>query len=352
MKYFRILTVLIASLLTAQPLHAQPYTPIPIDELVQAAEQGDPRAMLELGVRYETGYQLPKNENNAFHWYTQAAKAGNTTAMINLGWSYADGTGTPADPDMAIEWFNKAAELGDPEGYDSIAYMYDYAEGVPEDLEKAELFYLKAIDMGCAFSATNYADMLTFQDDISQQDLEKARNLYRLAAETGDAYAMYSYGYDILCNSDDPAEIAEAMVWTNSAAQEGETLAMETLAEEYDSGRNVPRNPNTAALWYEKAAMLGNPYAMQELSTRVTPTTQDLDENARAFLWLSLATHFAWDEDVPVYERMMAFRKLSPEQTQETALIYQDLKKQIEANVAERDFFLFVQSSPILQEKP
>lgn len=50
------------------------------EDLRQAAEAGDAEAQIELGVLYEYGFGLPKNEVPALAWYTLAAEQGHAKA--------------------------------------------------------------------------------------------------------------------------------------------------------------------------------------------------------------------------------------------------------------------------------
>lgn len=51
-----------------------------LEQLRQAAEQGDPDARYEMGVLYEYGFQLPKNKPPALAWYMLAANQGHARA--------------------------------------------------------------------------------------------------------------------------------------------------------------------------------------------------------------------------------------------------------------------------------
>jgi TPR repeat protein len=70
----RVFFLLIAGGWIAAALAAGP------DDLRRAAESGDVEAQLELGVLYEYGYGLPKNEVPALAWYTLAAERGHSKA--------------------------------------------------------------------------------------------------------------------------------------------------------------------------------------------------------------------------------------------------------------------------------
>jgi hypothetical protein len=77
-----------------------------------AAEQGDPRAMTELAVKYEHAEGVPKDLQKANALYCNAAKQGYAEAQFRLGWAYANGRGVQRDDAVAAELFAMAAELG------------------------------------------------------------------------------------------------------------------------------------------------------------------------------------------------------------------------------------------------
>jgi len=58
---------------------------------------------------YDNGRGVPQDDAEAVHWYRRAAEQGNTRAMSNLGVMYDDGEGVPQDDVQAHLWFNLAA---------------------------------------------------------------------------------------------------------------------------------------------------------------------------------------------------------------------------------------------------
>jgi len=52
-----------------------------LEQMRQAAEQGNADAQLEMGILYEFGYNMPKNDVNALAWYMHAADQGNELAV-------------------------------------------------------------------------------------------------------------------------------------------------------------------------------------------------------------------------------------------------------------------------------
>ena len=52
-----------------------------LEQLRQAATEGNAEAQLEVGILYEFGYNMPKNDVTALAWYLRAADQGNVLAV-------------------------------------------------------------------------------------------------------------------------------------------------------------------------------------------------------------------------------------------------------------------------------
>ena len=83
-------------------------------ELVKKAEAGDATAQLYLGIYYEIGKGVGKDEKEAVKWYTKSAEQGVAFAQFLLGVCYEFGTGVGKDEKEAVKWWTKSAEQGDP----------------------------------------------------------------------------------------------------------------------------------------------------------------------------------------------------------------------------------------------
>ena len=75
----RVIAVLILSL--ASPVLAGAQDLASLEQTRQAAEQGNADAQLEMGILYEFGYNMPKNNVTALAWYLRSAEQGNTLAV-------------------------------------------------------------------------------------------------------------------------------------------------------------------------------------------------------------------------------------------------------------------------------
>jgi TPR repeat protein len=62
-----------------------------VAEWLPAATRGDLRAQTYLGVMYERGLGVARDDSEAVHWYRKAADQGNARAQTNLGLMYRKG---------------------------------------------------------------------------------------------------------------------------------------------------------------------------------------------------------------------------------------------------------------------
>jgi hypothetical protein len=83
-----------------------------VQEVRKAADAGDANAMNNIGFRYEQGYGVTKDYQEAMKWFRKAADAGDAEAMTNIGWLYEHGYGVTKDREQATYWYRKSAALG------------------------------------------------------------------------------------------------------------------------------------------------------------------------------------------------------------------------------------------------
>jgi TPR repeat protein len=81
-----------------------------------------------VGVMYEGGRGVAKDDAQAVAWYRKTAEQGNADAQYNLGLMYENGRGVAKDDAQAIVWYRKAAEQGNALAQNNLSVMY--AEGL------------------------------------------------------------------------------------------------------------------------------------------------------------------------------------------------------------------------------
>jgi len=103
----RWLPLLLLALLAAPVGATQVEDPAGLENLRKAAEGGDADAMLELGILYEFGYQMPDNKPPALAWYRLAAEAGNPKAAARA--EAVRGGMSPAEIEQANRLYGEYA---------------------------------------------------------------------------------------------------------------------------------------------------------------------------------------------------------------------------------------------------
>lgn len=192
-----------------------------IAQLQRSAENGDAKAMTELGKCYYLGKGVEESGDKAFQWLSKAADGGNANAFYWLGACYQYGFGTAKDPAKAVELYTKGADLGDHESMNSLGVCLKRGIGILQNLDRALYWYNKA-------------------------------------AELGDAYAMNNLGTCYYLGDGVAKDLEKAVYWYSKGAELGNGNAMGNLAICYDNGDGVPADKNEAYKWYAKAVNNGN----------------------------------------------------------------------------------------------
>jgi len=222
----------------------------------KAAEGGDTVAMHNLGVMYDEGRGVAKDEREAVRWYRKAAEGGQTDAMCNLGVMYAEGCGVAKDEREAVSWYLKAAEGGNANAMHNLGLMYAEGRGVAKDERKAVSWYRKAAEGGDTDAMCNLGLMYAYGRGVVKDDRE-AVSWYRKAAEGGNANAMHNLGIMYAQGLGVAKDEREAVSWYRKAAEGGQTDAMHDLGIMYALGRGVPKDDIEAYAWFSTASAFG-----------------------------------------------------------------------------------------------
>lgn len=117
--------------------------------LHKAAEEGQTYAMFVLGVIYQKGKGVEKNNQIAFEWFTKSAKdgKGEYPAMLLLGNYYYEGKEIPKDDLKAFYWWSKAAGRNEEAQY-KVGACYWNGIGVEINRQEAIEWFKKSAKNG------------------------------------------------------------------------------------------------------------------------------------------------------------------------------------------------------------
>lgn len=125
---------------------------LPIDKELKRwrklAKDGDPNAMLQIGLYYHKGNGVNQNYAEASKWFRKAADLGNAEAQFQLGEKYIECYGCVQNYQEAAKWYRKAANQDHPESLYKLGLLYMKGKGVVANEKKANELISRAAELG------------------------------------------------------------------------------------------------------------------------------------------------------------------------------------------------------------
>lgn len=225
----------------------------------EAAKLGVQISHHNLGRMYlEGGTDFPKSIPDAILHFELAAKADVAASLGCLGLIYSRGNGVPVDRERAIDLLMRAFKLGDIHSVTEAAVMIDCDNGGVSTSHTFELYRL----------AAKSAREQNFRDPIFHlavcylhgngvdQNLVKARRLFRIAANAGESNAAVNLGLMYLNGEGVPADPHEAKRWFELAAADENADAINALGSiEFQGLCSFPNYRLAWALFSESAEL-------------------------------------------------------------------------------------------------
>ena len=137
------------------------------------AEQGNALAQYQLGLLYDNGQGVRKDDTQARQWYEKSAEQGYAEAQVNLGILYDYGRGVQQDFKKAVYWYRLSAKQGNHLAQRRLGLMYERGDGVQRDYVQAYMWYVlgaaNGSERGIALRDTLAKQMTPEQIDEAQK---------------------------------------------------------------------------------------------------------------------------------------------------------------------------------------
>lgn len=195
----------------------------------KAAENGDMRALCNLGLAYEFGNGVEKDPKKAFDLYQQSARLGYDRGMYNLAFCYMKGNGVREDHWQAAQYFEKAAQKGHVNAMYNIGVMYLNGDGVNKDCKRAAEYFYRAAQNN-NIESIFYLGYCYLNGLGVKKYPAMAVHYFRKAADGGDTEAMFNLGYCYYNGTGIAEDRVMAKKLWRQAAQEGHEYAKEVLS--------------------------------------------------------------------------------------------------------------------------
>ncbi|UNK37789.1 peptidoglycan-binding protein [Shinella sp. H4-D48] len=154
--------------------------------LANAAKDGDPLALFEIGARYTDGRGVAVDLKEAARWYELAAARGFAPAEYRLANLYEKGQGVERDLEHARKLYEVAANKGNASAMHNLAVLLATGIGnAAPDFDGAAKWFQKASELGVRDSQFNLAILYARGNGV-KQDLEESYKWFAIAARDGD----------------------------------------------------------------------------------------------------------------------------------------------------------------------
>jgi len=177
--------------------------------LVTAAENGDPKALFQIGMRYSEGNGVKRDMKASAKWFAHAAEQGFAPAQYSLGSLYEKGIGVDRDLERSASLYEQAAEQGNARAMHNLAVIKATGNppSVKPDMDTAVSWFKQAANLGIKDSQFNLG-ILYGQGMGVPQNLAESYKWFALASKTGDSDAATKR--DEVANAMDPEDLAAA----------------------------------------------------------------------------------------------------------------------------------------------
>lgn len=227
---------------------------------IQAAAQDDADAQNELN---DAQNQTPEIYEQARHMndLRQAAVQGDGQAALTLARAYQIGQPLAQNTDAAAQWFLKAAEQNLPQAQYELALLYGADEGpLPKDEAKVLQYLEQAAQSGYAPAQYALGEKI-YQSAQTPEDFQKALDWFGQAAKQNHAGALYMCGIMYMQGQGTQASIPQAIAAFKQAADLGHANAQYVVGQSYWRGIGLRPSKSKALQWLELAKQNGNAQA-------------------------------------------------------------------------------------------
>jgi len=256
----------------------------PCDCFTCAALKQDPAAQSILAIMFARGFGAVKERNVSIRFWIQAADNGNSDACLDLGYIFLEGIGVTKNTEKAEHYIRTAAKLGNPQA------CFEMSK-ISVDPVGARVFLEEAAESGLVEAQVELANVL--HDEVSDNRVSESKHRpfywYFRAATSEEKHPIsciakaqwmvaqaFEFGYQT------EVDCAKAIEFYQKSARMGHPEAQRTLGYFHETGDfNFAVDLNLTVTWYRRAANQGDVLAQYNLSRlywKGTGVPKNLDE--------------------------------------------------------------------------
>ena len=202
------------------------------------ALQGHAASQIKLAEILSYGLLVERDTSSAENWYSKAAsslvemtESDDLWATYQLGLLYNYGRGIPRDEFKALQHIKHAANRGHVEAQETLGYWYQ---------------------------SSSPSSGFLFSGRVIYQDLAASIHWYQSAARGGSNLARVELKEIYKARLGLPNDSVQALEWLQMAAREGDMAAQFELASSYFAGIGSPQDYVLAHVWFNLASSSGD----------------------------------------------------------------------------------------------
>lgn len=292
----------------------------------KAAQSNSSTALFYMGVMYDFGYYVKKDEKTAVQWYQKAVKEGSSSAAFNLCVGYQQDSSVTKNPVVAREFCQIAADRGHGSATTELGRMYLQGIGGEKDANKAADLLLSQAnnDTYAAYHLANiYYDGIGRNQDYNkafywyekakankelttparrmgimyEDGLGKNKNdslafkYYMEAAERGDSYSQQRVGHFYNIGRGTEKDLPQAAIWFEKAAKQGQKISAYYIGLAYLKGSGIKVNYDKAEQYLLQSANAGDADAQFQLGFQYNSGKKFAKSDDKFFAWTQKAAH-------------------------------------------------------------
>jgi len=139
----------------------------------------------------------------------------------------------------------------------NLGYKYEIGDGVEQDLKKACEYYKKAAEGGLPIAQSNYGLFLS-NGRGCRKNMKKAVEMFKAAADAGEPGGLFYYGMLFFyAEGGMPQDYAKAFEYVQRSADGKFGYAYNALSVMYERGLGVKQDKKQADKWHKLAEEAG-----------------------------------------------------------------------------------------------
>jgi len=211
------------------------------------AENGDSQAQVTLGIMYDFGHGVVKDQSKAVEWYIKAAEQGIPVVQHDVGVKYFQGQGVEQDYLKAAYWWEQSANAGLADSQFNLGLLYYRGIGLEVDYQKASSLFISAAEQDHPHAQYSLAVMYAFGQGLDK-DYEHALKWFRKSASHHVAQAQFNLGVFYENGYGLKEDLVTAKKWYALAANGGLAEAKSKLAELEQTDKKTIQHPDVSKL--------------------------------------------------------------------------------------------------------